>query len=76
MLISTVCAVVSIMPSGCGKLNSSASVARMGSYLFMNLRAHATGTASLIAAVTIRAKGVDGLLDAFEARAGELFDPL
>ena len=54
----------------------SGALSKLGSYLFLNLKAHDTGKGVLLSAETIKAKSVDGLVEALEAAAFKLLASL
>ena len=54
----------------------SGALSKLGSYLFLNLKAHDTGKGVLLSAETVKAKSVDGLVEGLEAAAFKLLASL
>ena len=54
----------------------SGGLSKLGSYLFLNLKAHDTAQGVLLGAQTIKAKDVDAMVDAMDEAAKALFAPL
>ena len=54
----------------------SGGLSKLGSYLFLNLKAHDTAKGVLLAAETVKAKNVDGLVEGLDAAAFRLLQGL
>jgi len=54
----------------------SGNLSRLGSYLFLNLKAHDTAKGVLLGAETVKAKDVDGLIEGLDVAAATLLSGL
>ena len=54
----------------------SGTLSKLGSYLFLNLKAHDTGKGVLLSAETVKAKSVDGLVEGLDLAALKLLRKL
>ena len=51
----------------------SGSISKLGTYLFLHLRAHDTSAGRLVGAETVKAKDIDALVEALEEAATKIF---